>query len=201
MIAAVVKEFHETQFHSGENIRHVPFMGANHLRRVKADFMQWFLLTRKREDPFCEFCGEESASHWHLHHKRYEDGKEPWEYSFEDIRMLCPVCHKEMHEFEKMLRAWIIGMSSNAFYEFSNLVYYLKKSFKPKDLASAACVARQELYDFEQRLWCQERREAGIHTPIESVADRVKKLFPPKASLKYWTRRFGSSRPRRESCG
>lgn len=41
----------------------------------------------------CQSCYD-SKSTLHIHHKHYEKGKDPWEYSKEDLITLCGFCHE-----------------------------------------------------------------------------------------------------------
>lgn len=133
-------------------------------KAFRDEFADWFERTKRRKCLYCESCGEE-IERFHVHHKRYEDGLEPWEYSFDDLKMLCGECHEELHLIEKMVRAWIIAASSETIYEFASFMKILME-FKKEHQAHAACVARQELYDFRERVEAQDRRENGIRTPI-----------------------------------
>lgn len=124
----------------------------------REDFFQWFRQVKKRHTAFCEACGDD-VDRWHLHHKRYEDGKEPWEYEFEDMKMLCAGCHKEIHAVERMVRAWVISLKSNHLMEFENLIKVLMEF--GHDQGTACHIARHELYEYRDRLDSQERRKAG----------------------------------------
>jgi len=44
---------------------------------------------------WCERCG--SASYLNVHHKRYQYGLMAWEYSLEDLEVLCRFCHEDHH--------------------------------------------------------------------------------------------------------
>lgn len=108
----------------------------------------------------CEACGED-AGHWHLHHTRYEDSKEPWEYPLESMRLLCAECHREVHEVEKMVRAWILTLKHAALYEFAGFMRILMQA---KSTSLASSVARQALYDLSERLRAQDDWEDGKRT-------------------------------------
>ena len=45
----------------------------------------------------CEFCGNDKME-LHVHHKRYETGRAPWDYPDDDLICLCGSCHFEEHE-------------------------------------------------------------------------------------------------------
>ncbi len=46
-----------------------------------------------RDDFSCQKCGETKET-LHVHHRRYIQGHEPWEYSDRDLVTLCELCHE-----------------------------------------------------------------------------------------------------------
>ena len=46
----------------------------------------------------CQHCGRNDRT-LHVHHKRYVEGKNPWEYSDEDLITLCEECHNNETEY------------------------------------------------------------------------------------------------------
>jgi hypothetical protein len=44
----------------------------------------------------CECCGD-SESQLHVHHKGYIKGRKPWEYSDDQLEVLCGDCHAKTH--------------------------------------------------------------------------------------------------------
>lgn len=50
----------------------------------------------------CENCGASDIT-LHVHHIRYIKGRQPWEYSSEELQVLCKHCHQEHHETDKAL--------------------------------------------------------------------------------------------------
>lgn len=44
----------------------------------------------------CESCGE-FKKELHVHHIRYRNGREPWEYALRELKCLCCDCHGEKH--------------------------------------------------------------------------------------------------------
>jgi len=54
-------------------------------------------LEKMQEQGFqCEVCGDHT-SELHIHHRRYIDSLEPWEYSLTMLACLCSKCHKQIH--------------------------------------------------------------------------------------------------------
>jgi len=45
----------------------------------------------------CMHCGSTNKE-LHLHHRKYDKEKEPWEYKINDIFVLCKDCHFELHK-------------------------------------------------------------------------------------------------------
>ncbi len=58
----------------------------------------------------CFRCAETERT-LHVHHIRYIKGREPWEYSTEELTVLCEQCHQESHE-ELALLTDLLGRSS-----------------------------------------------------------------------------------------
>ena len=55
------------------------------------------------KDFCCEICGE-SEKPLNVHHKEYFKNKEPWDYSFLQLAVLCEDCHKIEHENIDLLK-------------------------------------------------------------------------------------------------
>lgn len=49
----------------------------------------------KRANGHCEQCGEQDR--FHVHHKIYIAGRQPWEYKDDQLIALCPSCHEFAH--------------------------------------------------------------------------------------------------------
>lgn len=45
-----------------------------------------------RDEWVCRSCGSGEAT-LHVHHRRYESGKSPWDYKDQDLITLCSECH------------------------------------------------------------------------------------------------------------
>lgn len=52
----------------------------------------------------CETC-ECADKTLHVHHMEYKKGAEPWEYSFDELAVLCVDCHEQLHEAQKLFDA------------------------------------------------------------------------------------------------
>jgi 5-methylcytosine-specific restriction endonuclease McrA len=42
--------------------------------------------------------GKGKSIELNLHHVCYRNGREPWEYNIDELKTLCPECHKKVHE-------------------------------------------------------------------------------------------------------
>jgi 5-methylcytosine-specific restriction endonuclease McrA len=52
-----------------------------------------------RDNWSCLNCGD-ATSELAVHHKKYYDGKEPWEYDDSNLITLCINCHEGEHEID-----------------------------------------------------------------------------------------------------
>lgn len=50
----------------------------------------------QRDDWACVRCGDKTKT-LHVHHKRYKNNCEPWEYGEHDLEVLCEICHGDHH--------------------------------------------------------------------------------------------------------
>jgi hypothetical protein len=62
-------------------------------------------------DLCCGFCWNQCTDSFHLHHKFYVAGREPWEYEPSDLVFLCGKCHSLLHE--DALKVWTYMLSGN----------------------------------------------------------------------------------------
>lgn len=52
-------------------------------------------------DHHCERCEDGSGDE--VHHLGYHEGRKPWEYSDDEVMVLCELCHSEIHEYADRL--------------------------------------------------------------------------------------------------
>ena len=45
----------------------------------------------------CWWCGD--TKRLNVHHLVYKEGRLPWEYSMNDVRVYCMYCHSALHEY------------------------------------------------------------------------------------------------------
>lgn len=47
----------------------------------------------------CEICGC-GGNNLQIHHKHYVNGKKAWEYTSDELMVVCPICHKTIHKIK-----------------------------------------------------------------------------------------------------
>lgn len=116
----------------------------------------------------CEQCGEEWP-HYHLRHRRYEEGKDPWDYRFDAMRLMCEECHEALHALEKLARAWILTLTGEGVYQFDAFMQVVL-SFPPAEQCHTVAMGKAALYEYQHDYLVQKeargRWEAGIRTPV-----------------------------------
>lgn len=92
----------------------------------------------------CTTCGEDKpyTDKHHIHHKRYLPGHEPWEYSMDDVTVICRECHDEIHACETQWRDLIRSLPSWVVFEFSQLADEFSIIKDPGDQKLAAARAK-----------------------------------------------------------
>ena len=90
-------------------------------------FRQDFIESRTKDgEALCDECGEDTpAGTLHVHHRVYHLGKLPWEYEFEDLRLLCKSCHELVHSTETLARNFIRTLPPHVCYEFEDFLLEL----------------------------------------------------------------------------
>lgn len=56
----------------------------------------------------CQDCGSKETT-LHVHHKRYVRGRMAWEYSDEELMVLCEECHEVAHSVERQMAELFVG--------------------------------------------------------------------------------------------
>lgn len=75
----------------------------------KYDMPEWkaFSTTIRRERQNACQCCKRSDKPTHVHHPFYKPGAEPWQYSKEEVVLLCDNCHEELHEQLNNFRRYV----------------------------------------------------------------------------------------------
>lgn len=69
----------------------------------------------------CQHCFDKD-SQLHVHHKRYVKGRLVWEYSIDELEVLCDSCHETAHEVKDRFQSLIASFNSVAINEFYWLI-------------------------------------------------------------------------------
>jgi len=75
----------------------------------------------------CGNCGDKEKM-LHVHHKKYVKGRMAWEYSDEELEVLCKDCHADEHENKALLERLIENMSGGLPYAIGLLAGYMDVS-------------------------------------------------------------------------
>lgn len=107
---------------------------------------RWISAERERrqteEALTCQSC--ERTEHLHLHHRRYEIDRDPWEYPDSDFFLVCAECHEHVHDVERKTRDWIISQCPSMSWEFQYFMDELRACTNPRvALAKAKYTVRQ----------------------------------------------------------
>lgn len=94
----------------------------NPLWVFKSEYIGRMRLRRGLEcDDVCESCGE-PADFYQFHHRRYIEGREPWEYDDGDMLLVCESCHDRIHRVEKRIREWVLSVEPYILYQFEDFL-------------------------------------------------------------------------------
>lgn len=58
----------------------------------------------ERDEWKCQCCKDDSTT-LHVHHKWYENGRDPWDYPTDALVTLCETCHETEHGEEGAMKA------------------------------------------------------------------------------------------------
>ena len=92
--------------------------------------------TKESEELKCRNCGDPGP--FHLHHRRYIRGREPWEYEDADLILICVECHTRVHDVAREFHDWLISILPHEIYEARDLLEELVKCKTPA-VAMARC--------------------------------------------------------------
>lgn len=78
-------------------------MMATYAQKLKDPRWQRMRLEKLEEARWeCGECGEKAKT-LHVHHRIYRKGREPWEYEFRELQVLCEDCHEAHHNDERTM--------------------------------------------------------------------------------------------------
>lgn len=59
----------------------------------------------------CEECGGKEIT-LHVHHKQYFKGRMAWEYSRDELAVLCESCHEDAHHVDERIKALLASVNA-----------------------------------------------------------------------------------------
>lgn len=89
----------------------------------------------------CDCCGTAKKT-LHVHHRRYIKGREPWDYSIDELSTYCEDCHTERHWVEDRIKEVVFGSQLHTAFAFLCGLHQFDDSIDPATIEEA----RQ--YDF-----------------------------------------------------
>lgn len=116
------------------------------------------------DSPECHSCGK--GGPLQVHHRRYYQGREPWEYDDEDLILICGECHKRIHAVANEFYSWLISLEPSTAYEARYLLEELLKCDHPQ-IALAKC--KGVVRNFNHQV--QAKKERSVFDPMEVDAD------------------------------
>ena len=81
---------------------------------------------------FCQSC-ESTEKQLHVHHRSYVKGRMIWEYTAEELDVLCCDCHKSVHEEKDLFNSIITKAEFISYMDLSALVYNFLNPSNPPD--------------------------------------------------------------------
>lgn len=90
-------------------------------KNFRADF-----IASLGDDPACMDCEREIKTGLHVHHRVYFPNRFPWQYRFDELRLICADCHKLIHETESKMTALIRSLPPHVCYEINDFLAELQ---------------------------------------------------------------------------
>lgn len=78
----------------------------------------------QRDDFACTQCGATDKP-LHCHHIHYVWGREPWDYSIDDLLTVCADCHERLTDDAKGFKAVLADLLTSGEVDYSSLVTFL----------------------------------------------------------------------------
>ncbi|SCU75542.1 hypothetical protein CNECB9_2370116 [Cupriavidus necator] len=127
----------------------------------------------------CAKCGAADLM-LHVHHKQYFKGRMAWEYSDEELAVLCEVCHTEHHSSEESIKAILAQAESIPVYPLLAGAFAWAEGQDP-DIIVGGYLENGHVF----LAGCIAAICAGYLTPEQTVevASHVTRLFPEKEKI------------------
>jgi hypothetical protein len=83
----------------------------------------------ERDNHRCQLCGDNTEP-LHVHHKYYQNFKEPWDYPNESLITLCEKCHNSQHNKEdERLRERLSELTTDYLFNFVKTILLKNPGF------------------------------------------------------------------------
>lgn len=116
----------------------------------------------------------------HVHHKRYVNGRAPWEYEDVELDVLCDGCHKYAHIIKSQLDILMANASSLTEETTIGLMsgYAVAGEMIDESVAQALTVERKGDYELGIAAWCLEAMGHSVIRQLISEFVRRRPGFP-----------------------
>jgi hypothetical protein len=108
----------------------------------------------ERDNWRCAFCGD-ATSPLAVHHRWYENGKEPWEASNEALLTLCDQCHQDEYEMRAEAEVGLVNALRRTDFTAWDLKQVLSKGIAGMQMvapSTVVAVALSELFESPERI-------------------------------------------------
>lgn len=114
-------------------LRHPPYLNRTvkgHHMEAKISFSEQYrhpewqkkrLESLSNSEFVCQRCFS-SDEHLHVHHKRYVKDRMVWEYSIDELEVLCEYCHEQTHAEKDVLQNLLAQLPSEAIPEITSII-------------------------------------------------------------------------------
>lgn len=103
-------------------MKHVGQLIGGNRYQQKLNSEEWRRFSRgvrNSKGNFCECC-KMGNTELQVHHIYYDANREPWEYSTDELIVLCRGCHKDIHEQLNNFRKFVFGKMSHQSFRVLN---------------------------------------------------------------------------------
>lgn len=126
---------------------------------------QWKAFTKdvRSSRNFCECC-RQSGLELQVHHLFYDFNRKLWEYSQEDVIVLCSDCHDQIHEQLKQFRKYVFRhLNGQSFRVLNGALAVALTKYDPMVFthALAEFVSNANLVENHARAWAESTPEAS----------------------------------------
>lgn len=124
----------------------------------------------------CQKCYS-SENELHVHHRRYIKGRKVWEYSTNELIVLCEQCHKETHEVQDELKELMASLHPEAIRDVNMIVsgYAIEGIGPIRESVDAAIsiINRGEMSIYDKRNYVAGAIAAIVSQSLKSLDDVI----------------------------